>query len=100
MNPEAIITTLLSAAAFLKKPIQDVAAQSLKDVYETARYYLKKKFGEGSDGAKVLDLATEKPESAMRKAVLVEETTAAGLQTDADLVPLAEQLPARCPERA
>jgi hypothetical protein len=98
MNPEAIITTLLSAAAFLKKPIQDVTAQSLKDVYETARYYLRKKFGVSSDAAKVLDLATAKPESAMRKAVLVEETAAAGLGTDADLLRLAEELAALLPE--
>ncbi len=97
MNPEAIITTLLSAAAFLKKPLQDVTAQSLKDIYETARYYLRKKFGEGSDAAKVLDLATAKPESAMRKAVLVEETAAAGLGTDGDLLRLAEELAALLP---
>ncbi len=97
MQTEAIIATLLAAAAFLKKPVQDVAAQSIKDVYEAAKYYLRKKFGEGSDGSKVLDLALEKPESAMRKAVLVEETASAGLSKDPDLVRLAEELAARLP---
>jgi hypothetical protein len=67
MQTEAIIATLLAAAAILKQPVQDVAAQSIKDVYEAAKYYLRKKFGDGSDGAKFLDLALEKPESAMRK---------------------------------
>jgi hypothetical protein len=92
MNPEAIITTLLAAAAFLKKPVQDIAIQSIKDVYEAARYYLRKRFGEHSDAAKVLDLAAQKPESEMRKAVLVEETVAAGLHTDAELIRLATKL--------
>ncbi len=99
MNPEAIITTLLAAAAFLKKPVQDIAVQSIKDVYEAARYYLRKKFGEHTDAAKVLDLATEKPESQLRKAVLVEETTTAGLHHDTELVRLAAELARLLPSR-
>ncbi|HVT94090.1 MAG TPA: ORF6C domain-containing protein [Bryobacteraceae bacterium] len=92
MNTEAIIATLLSAAAFLKKPVQDATAQTVKEIFDTARYYMRKKFGEGSDGAKVLDLATEKPESVMRKGMLVEETAAAGLNTDSELMRLVEDL--------
>lgn len=94
MNTEAIIATLLSAAAFLKKPVQDAATQSVKDLFTDVRNYLRRKFGEGSDAAKVLDLATQKPESAMRKAVLVEETAAAGLGSDTELLRLVEQLAA------
>jgi hypothetical protein len=100
MQTEAIIATLLAAAAFLKNPIQDVAAQSIKDFYEAAKYYLRKKFGDGSDGAKFLDLALEKPESAMRKAVLVEEAASAGIESDPDLVGLIERLEALLPEAA
>ena len=37
MQTEATTTTLLTAAAFLKETIQDVASQSLKDAYETAK---------------------------------------------------------------
>jgi hypothetical protein len=92
MNTEAIIATLLSAAAFLKKPVQDATAQTVKEIFDTARYYMRKKFGEGSDGAKVLDLATEKPESVMRKGMLVEETAAAGLNSDSELMRLVEDL--------
>jgi hypothetical protein len=92
MQTEAIIATLLAAAAFLKKPVQDVAAQSIKDIYDAAKYYLRKKFGEGSDGSKVLDLALEKPESGMRKAVLAEEAAAIGIEADADFVRLIRQL--------
>lgn len=100
MQTDAIITTLLTAAAFLKKPVQDVAAQSIKDVYDAAKYYLRKKFGDGSDGAKMLDLALEKPESAMRKAALAEEVASAGLGSDADLIRLIEQLAALLPASA
>lgn len=100
MNTEAIIATLLAAAAFLKRPVQDVATQSIKDIYDAAKYYLRKKFGEGSDGAKVLDLALKKPESAMRKAVLAEEAASAGIASDPDLVRLIERLAALLPEAA
>ena len=100
MNTEAIITTLLAAAAFLKRPVQEVAVQSIKDIYEAAKYYLRKKFGDRSDGAKVLDLAIEKPESSMRRAVLVEEAAALGIENDADLCRLIEQLAALLPAPA
>jgi hypothetical protein len=100
MQTEAIIATLLAAAAFLKKPVQDVAAQSIKDVYEAAKYYLRKKFGDGSDGAKFLDLTLEKPESAMKKAVLAEEAAAADIESDPDFVQLIERLDALLPEVA
>lgn len=97
MQLEAIISTLLAAAAFLKKPIQDAAGQSIKDLFDAIRYYLKKQLGKDSDGAKVLDLAVEKPESAMRTAVLAEEMRAAGLSDDDELVRLAEKLAALLP---
>lgn len=92
MQLDAIIQTLLSAAAFLKKPLADAAGHSIKELFDAACHYLKRKFGEHSDGAKVLALAVEKPESAMREAVLVEEAGAAGLAGDTDLARLAEQI--------
>lgn len=98
MQLETIISTLLSAAAFLKKPVQDAASQSIKDLFEAARYYLRKKFGVNADATKVLDLAIEKPESAMRKAVLAEESALAGLEDDPEIVRLVEQLTALLPE--
>lgn len=97
MQLDTIIQTLLSAAAFLKKPIADAAGHSIKELFDTACHYLKRKFGEHSDGAKVLDLAVEKPESALRKAVLVEEAGAAGLAGDADLMRLAEKIASLLP---
>lgn len=97
MKTEEFCTLLLSAAAFLQKPLQDVSAQSLKDLYAAAKAYLRRKFGDGSDAAKVLELATEKPESAMRKALLVEETTSADLENDPDLRRFIAQLAAALP---
>jgi hypothetical protein len=95
VQTESIITTLLAAAAFLKNPIQDVAYRSVKDAYEAAKYYLRRKLGDSSDAAKALELATEKPESEARKAVLVEETKSADLATDAELTRIIEQIAAR-----
>ena len=97
MQTESIITTLLAAAAFLKKPIQDVAGRSVKDAYDAAKYYLRRKLGETTDAAKALDLATEKPESEARKAVLVEETKSAELESDTELVRVIEEIAARLP---
>jgi len=95
MKTDEVFTILLSAAAFLKDPVQSVATQSIKDAYVAAKYYLRKKFGPESDATKALDLAVEKPESESRKAVLLEETAEANLDGDTDVVRLIEQL-ARC----
>ncbi|PTY01438.1 hypothetical protein DB347_25455, partial [Opitutaceae bacterium EW11] len=43
MQTESIITTLLAAAAWLKDPVRAVASQSLRDVYDALKYYLKRK---------------------------------------------------------
>ena len=36
MQLETIISTLLSASALLKKPVQDAASQSIKDLFDAA----------------------------------------------------------------
>ncbi len=92
MQTDAIISTLLSAARFLKKPVQEIASQSLRDAYTAAKNHLGKKFGENSEAARALGLATEKPESAARKALLIEETAARELETDAELARLIARL--------
>src|SRR5882672_5668283 len=97
MQTETIIATFLAAAAFVKEPVRAVAAQSVKDIYETVKYYLRRKFGPDSAGAKVLDLAVEKPESVMRKGLLVEEATAAKVDSDPELVRLIQELAAALP---
>ncbi len=92
MQTEFILSTLLAAAAFLKHPIQDVACQSIKDAYQAAKAYLTKKLGERSPAANALELATAKPESLLRKAVLMEESASADLSSDAELARLIERL--------
>lgn len=67
MHKESIFTALLAAAAFLKYPIGDVAAQAL-------------------------ELATAKPESLIRKALLVEESRSSRLEREATLQALVKQL--------
>jgi hypothetical protein len=100
MQTEAIITNLLDAARFLKQPIRDVAGQTVKDAYEAAKSCLRKILGIDSDGAKALNLATERPESVARREVLVEEADSAGVARDADLRQLIEELAALLPESA
>jgi hypothetical protein len=97
MQTESIITTLLAAAAFLKKPIQDVAYSSVKDAYEAAKHCLRRKLGETSDAATALDLAAERPDSETRKAMLLEETRFAGIEADAELAQLINEVATRLP---
>jgi hypothetical protein len=92
MQTDTLITTLLSAAAFLKEPIRAIASQSLRDVYEATKYYLRRKFGTPSRGATALELATDKPSAAGAHAMLAEETVSAGLHQDPELVRLIEML--------
>src|SRR4051812_8794302 len=92
MQTDALITTLLSAAAFLKEPVRAIASQSLRDVYETTKYYLRRKFGTPSRGATALEMATEKPTAAGSRALLVEETASAGLDKDEELIRLVGML--------
>src|ERR1035437_7234445 len=92
MSTKSILTTLLTAAALLKKPLQNVIAQSLTDTYGAVKTYLLKKFGETSEAAKALELATAKPESLIRKELLIEETASINLAGDGELARLIGQL--------
>ena len=92
MSTQSILTTLLTAAALLKKPLQNIATQSLTDAYGAVKTYLIKKFGEASEAAKALELATTKPESLIRKELLIEETATINLAGDGELARLVDQL--------
>jgi hypothetical protein len=92
MPTESIFSTLLAAAAFLKHAIQDTASQSVRDAYEVAKTYLWKKLSTNPDATRALELATEKPESLPRKALLLEESTSSGLDRDPELARLIENL--------
>ncbi|HTQ30297.1 MAG TPA: hypothetical protein VMI53_03730 [Opitutaceae bacterium] len=100
MQTEAIVIALLSAAQFLKKPIQDVTALPLKDAYAAAKAHLLKKFEGNSAAGEALELALSKPESAARKALLIEETGAIELESDAELARLIARLTELLPENA
>jgi hypothetical protein len=97
MKTGSIFAALLAAAALLKKPVQDVASKSLKDAYDSAKAYLLRKFGEGSEAARALEMATTKPECAIRKMLLVEESASADLGSDPELSRLVEKLAALLP---
>lgn len=99
MQTESIITTLLAAAAFLKHPVEEVAGQAIRDAYEAARSYLRKKLGADSKAANALEFATVKPESLLRKAVLAEVWTSSALAADVELARLIERLAALLPSR-
>lgn len=99
MHTESIITTLLAAAAFLKHPIQEVAGQAIHDTYETAKAYLRKKLGAGSEAANALEFAAVKPESMLRKAVLAEVWASVDFASDVELARLIERLAVLLPPR-
>jgi hypothetical protein len=100
MQTESIFSTLLAAAAFLKDAVQDAASQSVREAYEAAKTYLWKKFSANPDATRALKLATEKPESQPRKALLLEESASSGLDRDPELARLIETLAVLLPPPA
>jgi hypothetical protein len=88
MQTESIFSTLLAAAAFLKHAVQDVANQAVRDAYEAAKTYLRKKFSLNPGATHALELATAKPESS------------SGLDHDPELGRLVENLAALLPPSA
>ena len=100
MQTESILSTLLAAAAFLKHAVQDVASQSVRDAYEAAKAYLRKKFSSNPGATHALELATAKPESLIRKALLAEESASSELHHDPELGRLAVNLAALLPPSA
>jgi hypothetical protein len=100
MQTESILSTLLAGAAFLKHAVQNVASQAVRDAYEAAKTYLRKKFVANPDATRALELATEKPESLIRKALLAEESAASNLGSDSELSRLIENLAAVLPPPA
>ena len=97
METDSIFATLLAAAAFLKKPMQEVASHSLKDAYDAAKAYLLRKLGESSEAGRALEFATAKPESLARRALLAEEGCSVDLGRDLELARLVEGLAALLP---
>jgi hypothetical protein len=97
MQTEIVLSTLLAAAAWLKHPVGEVAGQAIKDTYASLKSYLHHKFGESSEAANALELATAKPESLLRKALLAEASASADLESDAELTRLIERLAALLP---
>ena len=97
METDSIFATLLAAAAFLKKPMQEVASHSLKNAYDAAKGYLLRKLGENSEAGRALEFATAKPESLARRALLAEEGYSVDLGRDLELARLVEGLAALLP---
>jgi hypothetical protein len=100
MQTETIFSTLLDAAKLLKNPFQGVAGQALRDAYNASKSYLGKKFAANPDAARALEFATEKPESSIRKALLVEDSTSSALDRDSELARLIASLAALLPPPA
>ncbi len=98
MNSDTIFPLLLSAARFLKEPLQEVAVEPLKDAYTAMRAYLQKKLGNNSDASRSLDAALEKPDSEGRKAVLLEEAAGIDWGDDKELERLARRLRSLLPK--
>jgi hypothetical protein len=100
MQTETILATLLAAAAFLKRPLGKVAIQAIRDGYDALKAHLRRKLATQPDFMDALDLATDKPESLVRRAMLTEECAACGLEHDAELHALSARLAALLPATA
>jgi hypothetical protein len=100
MQTEFILSTLLAGAAFLKHAVEGVASQSVRDAYEAAKGYLRNKFGTNPDAVRALEMATAKPESLIRKALLVEDSASSDLAHESELARLIEKLAALLPQSA
>lgn len=92
MNTESIVSVILAAAVALKEPATVVTSQAMKDLYEAAKYYLRRKFAALPAAAEALEFATAKPQSPARKAALVEEAEPADLPRDGELTSLVSRL--------
>lgn len=92
MTTDEIVATLLRAASIIKKPLEEVASQGVKDLYAAAKAKLREKFGGNRDAADALEKATEKPESPARKAVLAEEMQETKWTDDLELMHLFQHL--------
>ncbi len=97
MNTDSILSTLLEAATFLKHAAQTVATQAVADAYTAVKNYLLAKLRLDPEAGQALELATAKPESLLRKAVLAEACTDHGLERDEELAALVEKLAAIFP---
>lgn len=100
MNTESIITIFLAGAAWLQEPAHAIASQALRDLYAATKYYLKRKFAQHPAATHALELAAEKPASAARKAMLVEEAEPAELAADSEVRSLIERMAALLPANA
>jgi len=92
MTSAEIVAILLAGAGLLKKPVEAVVSAAAKDAYEQVKGYLKRKFVSSPDAQKALEHAEDKPESAARKAVLLEEVEPLSLGEDRELVTLVKRL--------
>jgi hypothetical protein len=92
MHTETIIAIMLAAAAWLKRPLQGVGTQLLKEAFEAVKACVRNKLAANPEASDALDLALEKPESLIRKALLIEASNAAGLAVDPPLAELADRL--------
>lgn len=92
MQTETILATLLAAAAFLKRPLGDVTVQAIRDGYEALKAHLRRKLATKPDAVDALELATEKPESLIRQALLAEECAPCRLEHDEELRALSSRL--------
>jgi hypothetical protein len=97
MNTDSILTTLLAAAAFLKNAAKNVATQAVADAYSVAKNYLCAKLRSDPEATQAVELATAKPESLLRKAVLAETCADHGLERDPELAEHIEKLAAMLP---
>jgi hypothetical protein len=97
MTTDSILSTLLTAAAFLKHAAQSVATSAISDAYSATKRCLQRKFTRDPEASHALELATAKPESLLRKSLLAETCEPHALANDSELTTLTQKLTALLP---
>ncbi|WPJ95150.1 hypothetical protein SH580_17130 [Coraliomargarita algicola] len=92
MDWETALTTIVSASAFLKKPIENAFTKAVLDGYGALRRYVEKRFEKEYDVIDALGKVEAKPESQARQQVLLEELQPHDVASDPELISLLKML--------
>jgi len=92
MDPITFTGIVAALSAGVAAGIGKVGESALVYAYQGLKAALKRRFGDGSEVVEAVDKLEQKPDSEARKAVLLEEAEAAGVDEDPRIRKAAQQL--------
>lgn len=88
MEWETALKVIVSASAFLKKPIENAFTKAVSDGYCALRDHIAKRFAKEKDVLDAIQKVDSRPESIARQQVLLEEFQQYDIASDAKLIDL------------